>query len=143
MNKLRKDWVEILKLHAFYLLQIYFYYKLFINWWGVETFFFELVIYELGNLILTLLYDYPKFLVDSFEAFVQGNFSGKRNLNLKFELIIVLTKIAFQGYCLFRFTFHYQYPIFWARDILLSILLSVQLLSKFYTSFKLFNQVEK
>ena len=143
MNKINKDWVEISKLHTFYLLQLYFYGKLFLVWWNVHTFFFELVIFELGNLLLTLLYDYPKFLVDSFELFVQGSFQGKRGWNLKIELVVVLVKIAFQVYCLFRFTFHYQYPVFWARDIILSILLSIQLLTKFYTSFKLYSQVDK
>lgn len=128
---------------AFYFLQVSIYSYLIRKWFKVESLYYELVIFELGNIVLNLLQNGFKFFISTYEGITEANYASKKSLFLLWDLLLTLVQVTFQCYCLFRFTYKYNYPIFWARDIIVSIAKGIKLSSDYVKSLKMVGRVRK
>lgn len=83
-----------------------------------------------------------KYIVCYLEVVTLSQWMGKGRLFLFTDLVLHLCKIAFQSICLIRFTLYYNYPVFWVRDILISVVLSVEYVKKFIASLNMVQVVD-
>lgn len=144
MNHERKDIGKMTKLMGFYVVQIFVYSWVFYRFIGHKSFFSEIVVFEVGSMTFYLLLNGFKYSVNYFEFLTFSNYqSWKNQLFLFSDLIIHLVKIVFQIVCLIRFTVFYNYPIFWARDIFLSVMISLEYIKKYLQSIKIIKSLNK
>ena len=135
MNHELKQPGKMTKLCLFYLAQFGFYLYLLRAYVGQRNFFHEIIVFELGSLLFYLLLNGLKFLVNYLEFITLSNlYARKTRLFLFTDMLIHGLKILFQVVCLVRFTLYYNYPVFWARDIFVSILVSVEYIRKYFHS---------
>ena len=144
MNHEVKSTVEMTKLFFFYIFQIWFYFYVFKIYIWEKTFLHEIIIFELGCMIFYLMLNGFKYAVNYLEFVTLSNFTLKKNRIFLFsDLLIHLLKIAFQLTCLVRFALYYNYPVFWARDIFLSMMMSFEYVKKYTASLKMIREMDK
>lgn len=132
------------RLFVFYWLQIAFYAFLFKRFFWEKSFFYEIIVFEIGSLLFYLVLNGFKYTVHFLEfATLSNMYTFKNRLFLYSDLIIHLSKIIFQLVCLVRFTILYNYPIFWARDIFLSVLISFEYIKNYLHSMRMVNRIDR
>ena len=132
------------KLLVFYFLQVGLYgYVVKLYCWE-RTFFYEVVMFETVSLLFYLLQNGFKYTVNFLEFATLSNMqTSKSRLFLFSDLIIHSVKIALQLLYLVRFTYNYQYPVFWARDIFLSLAISYEYIRKYLHSLKMVRGIDR
>ena len=112
---------------------------------GDGGFFQEIVIFELGSLLFYLALHGFKFLVSYFDYITLATESSGKNtrLFLFWDVSVHLLRMIFQLYSLVKFTVYYNYPVFWARDIFVSLITSFEFVRKFWLSWKYVSQINK
>lgn len=143
MHHEQKDVYAMTKLLAFYVLQIWLYIFIFKQYFWERNFLTEIIIFELGSMVFYLLLNGVKYAVNFLEFITLSEFKMKIRLFLLSDLTIHMLKIIFQGGCLLRFALYYNYPVFWARDIFLSIMMSIDYVKKYYSSLKMARDLAK
>lgn len=143
MHHEQKNVGEMTKLLFFYGFLIWFFGYLFRIYLWEKTFLHEIIIFELGCMIFYLLQNGFKYAVNYLEFITLSNFSKKNQLILLSDLMIHILKIVFQLTCLIRFAIYYNYPVFWARDIFLSMMMSVDYVKKYVASLRMIRDMKK
>lgn len=102
-------------------------------WNSSASFFQELLLFEIGSMSCYLLLHFVKFAVHAFELLTFHSFASFHKLHffMLADLLLHVVKLIFQLYCLVRFTLYYNYPLFWARDIFLSAMISLEYVKKY------------
>lgn len=140
----QKDTKKMTKVFLFYLAQLFINFYIFRLYLWQRSFLHEIIVFEVGSMIFYLLLNGFKYSVNYIEYITFGDFSSFKNRLFVFsDLSIHLVKISFQVACLIRFTVYYNYPIFWARDIFLSILISFEYIKKYLASLKMMRDLDK
>ena len=143
MSHQDKSISKLTKILVFYAVQFWLYLRLFRMYMWERTFFYEIIVFELGTMLFYLFLNGFKYLVNYIEFICMENLSSRKSrLFLFSDLCIHLCKIVFQMLCLVRFTFYYNYPVFWARDIFLSVMISVEYVKKFFNSLKMVEVID-
>lgn len=144
MTHEQKDLGKMTRLMVFYVLQIMLYGYLFKQFMWERTFFHEIIMFEIGSMLFYLALNGFKYAVNYIEFVTLSNFSDWKNRMFLFsDLIIHLSKIVFQLVCLIRFTVFYNYPVFWARDIFMSVMISFEYVRKYVQSLKIVRGIDK
>lgn len=139
-----KDSGKLTKLFLFYLAQIYIYVYIFRLYLWQKSFLHEIITFEVGSMIFYLTLNGLKYSVSYIEFITMADFSSfKSRLFVFSDLFIHLVKIIFQIGCLVRFTVYYNYPIFWARDIFLSIMISFEYIKKYIASLRMMRELDR
>lgn len=144
MNHETKNMGDMTRLLLFYGAQLWFYSFLFKIYIWEKTFLHEIIIFELGCMIFYLLLNGFKYAVNYYEFVTLSDFTLTKNrLFLFSNLSIHLLKIVFQLTCLIRFALYYNYPVFWARDIFLSMMVSFEYIKKYVASLRMAKDMDK
>lgn len=140
----RKSFGKLTKLAAFYLFQALIYgYVLYRYTFGDSGFFQEVVIFELGSLLFYVALHGMKYWISYFDYITLATESSGKNtrLFLFWDVTVHLLRMVFQLYSLIKFTIYYNYPVFWARDIFISLITSFEFVRKFWLSWKYVSQI--
>lgn len=144
MSHGNKDVNKMTRLFAFYLVQLWIYGYVFKLYVWEKTFLHEIIVFEVGSMVFYLLLNGVKYATNYIEFVTLGDFSTfKSRLFVMSDLGIHLVKICFQIACLVRFTIYYNYPVFWARDIFLSIMISFEYIKKYLASLRMIRDIDR
>ncbi len=144
VNHERKDLVKMSKLLLFYYLQIGVYSYIVKLYFWERSFFHEVVMFETVSLLFYIIQNGFKYTVNFLEHVTLSNMQTSKNrLFLFSDLIIHSIKITLQMIFLIRFTYYYNYPIFWARDIFLSLAISYEYIRKYIHSLKMVKGIDR
>lgn len=143
MHHEQKNVTDMTKLLFFYGFQIWFFTYLFRMYLWERTFLHEIIIFEIGCMAFYLLQNGVKYSINYLEFITLSEFKQKNRLFLLSDLTIHLLKIAFQLGCLVRFALYYNYPVFWARDIFLSMMLSVDYVKRYLASLRMIRDMTR
>jgi Ring finger domain len=137
---------KLSKLAGFYILQgLVYFYVLHRYIMGEGGFFQEIVVFELGSMLFYIALHGFKFLISYFDFITLATESSGKNtrLFLFWDVTVHLLRMCFQLYSLVKFTVYYNYPVFWARDIFVSLITSFEFVRKFWMSWKYVSQINK
>lgn len=144
VNHERKDFAKMAKLLLFYFLQVGLYSYIVKLYFWERSFFYDVVMFETVSLLFYIIQNGFKYTVNFLEYATLSNMQTSKNrLFLFSDLIIHSIKITLQIVFLVRFTYYYNYPIFWARDIFLSLAISYEYIKKYIHSLKMVKGIDK
>jgi len=109
------------RLWAFFVVQIFSYSKLLARFLGESTVFNYLVIFELGNLLIDLFGGFYKYTVNFYEALINATWSTKHSWFSFVDMILACIEIIFKVTSLGLFMLKFDYPIAWARDLIIAV----------------------
>jgi len=110
---------------------------------NVNSLMLQLIIFELGTMVVELVQNFFKFLINFYEGITEAEFQGKKHYFLIWDLSMTLLLLAFQILCLVKFSFQYNLPVFWSRDLITSILSSLKLITDYLKSFRMVRKIKK
>jgi hypothetical protein len=119
------------------------YSKLFIIFYKDGSVFHQLVVFELGSLIIDLFGGFYKYLVNFYEAYIEDCWHQKSSWFSFCDMLMAVAEISFKIFSLTLFMLRYNYPIAWARDIIFSVSTGIKRISEYIKGRRLIKKVKK
>lgn len=88
---------------------------------GESKVFNYLVMFELGNLLIDLFGGFYKYTVNLYEAIIEASWSSKNSWFSFIDMILATIEIVFKVVSLALFMIKFDYPIAWARDLIIAV----------------------